>query len=412
MVRIAFIGLGAMGLPMARRIAAVDGVELATFDLRADRLDAMKGISRTAASIADAVRGADAVFTVLPADEHVVAVAEEVAAAAAGNRWLVDFSTIGPETIERVARRLKPLGTETVSVCLTRSTAAAQAGDLGLFVGGCAEVPTPLRPAFDAVASDVFMVGGLGSAKAFKIINNTVVAVLDILLCETIVLGGLASLSAEEVTTALSGPESDSWALRNHIIKYVLPDDLGPGRFSTRYMAKDVSLCLDFARAHGAPAFFGGLASAYYRGAAAHGFGEDYHMKVIRWLEAGAAVPRPVAVGRAEVLSTLVSGVASVEALVSYETLTLARLAGFTDSDAVDHLESGSAGNAGFRWWRLAPDERGPGPTIGELVEGIERVIELANRLDVPAMIFELARHRALGLAPHRRLDAALWEQR
>jgi 3-hydroxyisobutyrate dehydrogenase-like beta-hydroxyacid dehydrogenase len=109
-------------------------------------------------------------------------------------------------------------------------------------------LPEPLRDPFDAMAGDVVIVGSNASAKAFKIVNNMVVAILDILICESIVLAGLAGLPGQAVVDALEDAGVTSWVLQNHIVKYVLPDDLGPGRFSTRYMAKDVSLCNAFAR--------------------------------------------------------------------------------------------------------------------------------------------------------------------
>jgi 3-hydroxyisobutyrate dehydrogenase len=409
-MKIAFIGLGAMGLPMARNLASLDGTELSAFDVSAERLRQIEGSARLASSTADAVQGADAVFTVLPADQHVAAVAREVAAAQAGNRWFADFSTVSPATIEDVAACLTPLGTQTISVVLTRSTAAAQAGTLGLFVGGVTDLPAGLAAALNAMASDVFVVGSLGAAKAFKVINNMMVAALDIAINEAIVLGGVAGLAPQQVTDTLAGQGVGSWVLPNHIVRYVLPDDLGPGRFSTRYMAKDVALCNALARQHGIPAFFAGLASSYYRGCVAYGFGDDYHLKVIRWLEAGAAVPRKVDCDAGETLAALVSAVAAVQALVSYEAIELARLSGMAPEEAARHFENGSAGNTGLDWWRRPAGQRGPAPTLASLIDDLVPALDLAARLDVPATTFDVARHRALSVAgSHGGLHQPLW---
>ena len=409
-MKIAFIGLGAMGLPMARNLASLADTELTAFDIAADRLRQADGLARLASSTADAVQGADAVFTVLPADEHVAAVAREVAAVRAGNRWFADFSSISPATIDDVAACLAPVGTQTISVVLTRSTAAAQAGTLGLFVGGVQELPAELAAAFGAMASDVFLVGSLGAAKAIKMINNMVVAALDIAINEAIVLGGVAGLTPADVTEALAASRVSSWVLPNHIVTYVLPDDLGPGRFSTRYMAKDVALCNALARQLGCPAFFGGLAAACYRGCVAYGFGDDYHLKVIRWLEAGAAAPRTVKSDASQALRALVSGVAAVQSLVSAEAVELARLSGMAPAEAAEHFENGSAGNAALDWWRTPAPERGPAPTLGRLLDDVTPVLALAARLDVPAATFEVARHKTLSLAGRSGgLDQPLW---
>src|SRR5262245_51985498 len=108
-MKIALVGIGAMGRPIARRLAAADGVELAVFDVESARLDALDAPVRRATSVADAAADADAVFTILPADRHVEAVAGELAEVADGGLF-VDFSTIGPGTIERIAARLATRG--------------------------------------------------------------------------------------------------------------------------------------------------------------------------------------------------------------------------------------------------------------------------------------------------------------
>jgi hypothetical protein len=260
------------------------------------------------------------------------------------------------------------------------------------------------------MGSDVFLVGSLAAAKTFKIVNNMIVSVLDILICEALVLGALGGLAPETVVEALGERGASSWALHNHIAKYVLPDDLGPGRFSTRYMAKDVSLCNTFAQQQRTPAFFAGLATAYYRGSVAHGYGDDYHMKVIRWLESAAAAPRKVEADPEDLLDALVQGVSAVQYLVSYEGLELAALAGMQPADAAQHFEDGSAGNAGLDWWRS--DRSGEPPSLAQLVSGVGRTVDWAGRLDAPATIFEMARHRALSLAAGHELDRPLWQRR
>src|SRR4051794_5651389 len=159
------VGIGAMGLPIARRLAAAPGLELSVFDVESARLDALDVPARRATSVADAASDADAVFTVLPADRHVEAVADELAAVANGGLF-VDFSTIGPATIERIAARLADRGMRTISVAVTRGTAAAEVGQLALYVGAEGDVPPELGLAFDAMASEVRTVGGLGAAKA------------------------------------------------------------------------------------------------------------------------------------------------------------------------------------------------------------------------------------------------------
>ena len=389
-MKIAFVGLGAMGLPMARRLH--EDFELALFDLSASRLAEARGLGRHATSVADAARDADAVFTVLPADAHVEAVAGELESVGRAGLAFVDFSTIAPRTIERVAARLGKVGIETVSVAITRGTAAARTGELALFVGG---EPRPgLEPAFRSVATEIRRVGGLGAAKAVKIGNNIVVACIDVAICEVLVLGRKLGLTAEEIVATLEA-ESASWALRNHIVKHVLTDDLGPGGFSTTHMAKDVRLFIDLAREHGLSAPLAGIASSSYRGTIAAGFGDDYHPVVIRWLEQGAACGSETdRDGDRSQLSLLAAAVSAAQLITTRESLTVLRAAGIAPAEAAAHLESGSGENDSLS---LVRDqlERGEALPV-HLAAHLAAAIELADVVHVPVALLEAARHAAL----------------
>lgn len=408
-MRIAFIGLGAMGLPMARNLAKA-GIELMLYDLDPGRQTQASGLGQVAESFADAVADADYVFSVLPADPHVADVGAQLREHGHAGQVYVDFSTVAPATTRHVADDLASCGIATVSVALTRSTAAAEQGTLALFLGGPQEHLTGLRPAFDAVATDLLPTPSLEAAKAAKIVNNMAVAALDILACEALVLGSRLGSTSRQVLDALAAGGADSWVLGNHIERYVLPDELGPGRFSTRYMAKDVGLCGALARAADQPAFFTGLAESYYRGVQAHGHGADYHMIVIRWLERGAAIDEPVtsrspAGGATSDLTTCAKGAAAVQTLVTVEALTLAAHHGLPTAQAAEYLESGSGGRPTMRAV-LSGDHTGLGWRLDELATQIDAVCELAARMLVPATIFDVARNVARSLGARYGPDA------
>lgn len=399
-MKIALVGVGAMGLPIARRLAATPGLELSLFDVDSGRLDGLQALGRRAASVTDAARDADAIFTVLPADRHVEAVVSEVATL--GRRGLfVDFSTIAPRTIEHIASLLAKGGMETVSVAVTRGTAAAESGDLALFVGIAGELPGSLQPAFDAIASEVCLVGGLGAAKALKIANNIVLSCLDIAICEALVLGRSYGLSPGAIASQLAAQGAGSWALENHIVKFVLPDDLGPGHFSTRHMAKDVQLFVDLALEQGAPALLAGVAAACYRGTIAAGFGDDYHLVVIRWLEAGASSGQVTAASSVKkpdvrALDLICKAVVAVQILVSLDALTVVRRTNIEPGEAAAHLGRGSAANESLA--QMAAYLEGDTALLATdaLIADLTRVVELANAASVPGLMFEAARHAAL----------------
>lgn len=409
-MRIAFVGLGAMGLPMARNLAKTEGIDLVLFDVDQQRLAQAETFGKVAPSFAAAVAEADYVFSVLPADVHVRTVGGQMREHGHAGQVYVDFSTISPDTIRQVADDLAPQGIETVGVALTRSTAAAQEGTLALFLGGPAEHLAALRPAFDAMATDLLPTAGIEAAKAAKIVNNMVVAALDILTCEAFVLGARLGFTPRQVLDAMAAHGADSWALTNHIERYVLPDDLGPGRFSTRYMSKDVGLCGVLARSARQPAFFTGLAESYYRGVRAHGHGDDYHMIVIRWLEQGAAIGEPVTSlapdgGEESHLITLATAASAVTTLVTLEALTLAAYHGLPVKLAAEYMERGSGGSVAMRAV-LSGDHSALTWRFSDFADQLTALTEHAARVDVPATIFEVARHVALSLGTRFGADA------
>lgn len=401
-MRIGFIGLGAMGLPMSRNLAAADGLEVSFCDVRPEILEQVAGLGRTTTSIAELVAGVDVVFSVLPADEHLRAVAAEVRAAGRAGQAFVDFSTVHPETIAAVAAQLDEVGIETVGVALTRSTAAAQAGELALYMGGPQRWLDELSPAWGAMATETLVFAGGGAAKAMKLVNNMVVSTIDQLVCEAIVLGAKLDLEAAAVCEALAAGGADSWPLHNHIERYVLPEELGPGRFSTLYMAKDVRLCGELAASVGLPAFFAGLSLAYYRGSVAHGRGDDYHMIAIRLMEEAANLGRPATSpppGEPEpgAAAAIAAAAAATQALISLEALAIAERSGLARAEAAHGMEVGSGGNQSLR--RIVGAEPAPPDwTLGSLREDAERALALAERVQSPATMFELARQLSLSL--------------
>lgn len=416
MSRLAFVGLGAMGGRMVSHLAAADGIDLVVFDLVPERLEALKGRAELASSVADAASGADAIFSVVPADRHVRAVVDEIAKVAKPGQVYVDFSTIGPATIEQVGEQLSSLGVETIAAGMTKSIEGATHGTLSLFLGGVDTVPDALKPAFDALASDLMMVGSLGAAKAIKLVNNMVVATLDIAITEALALGEQYGIGFATVTDAMKANGADNWPLLNHIIPHVLPDDLGPGYFSTRFLIKDLRLYMEFAIQQGLAAVFAGLATAAYRGTAAHGMGDDYHMIVIRWFERGARVGDrevnsvPSGQSEADVVTALVDGVIAVQTLVSAEAIRILGRMGVSAADAAFYLESGSAGNDSLRAMVDLLQSGRPGVAPMELVQSLQGALALAAAAEVPGAVFEIARHLALGQADRYGRESDVWQ--
>jgi 3-hydroxyisobutyrate dehydrogenase len=397
-VRIAVVGLGAMGEPIARRLARLSGIELELYDVDRSRAEALGDLGRVAGSVGDATSQAEVVLTILPADAHVRAVVEEVAASARVGQVLVELSTVAPATMEMVAARLADVGVGTISVSITRGVAAAERGQLALFVSR--DEPS-LRPVLESIASELRVVDGVGAVKAVKIANNLVVACIDIAICEALVLGRRFGCSPEEVVAGLRAGGADSWCLENHIVAFVLPDDLGAGHFSTHNMAKDVELYLDLAEELDVVSALAGVAASCYRGTVAAGFAQNYHPIVIRWLEqvAGARAQPSTTRASSEVVESLARGVAAAQTIVTLEALSVLRRAGLAPGEASEHLRSGSAANASLAAAAASLDGARDGLDPRATAAALEAVRDLAREVSAPLLLLETARTEAARLA-------------
>lgn len=413
-MKLAFIGLGAIGLPIAHRLALHPDVELSIYDTRHDVLEAQAALGHVAGSVADAIVEADFVFSVLPADAHVRSVCDEIAASAVAGQVFVDFSTIAPSTIDEVAARLAGAGVQTLGGALTRSVAAAQKGELSIFVGGRAELVERLRPLLGQIATEIRVVDTAAAAKALKIVNNMVVSSLDLVICDALLIGARHGVEPSRLVDALARRGADSWPLRNHIARHLLTDDLAPGRFSTRYMAKDAALALALAQSCGEPAWFAGMVTTALRGTDAIGFGDHYHPIVMRWLELVAGQP-PVTPsppsegalsGQAQLAcQALCGGVVAQQALITLDALRLIAAEGVAMDEALDHLDAGSASNDCVRVLRDGGRTDDALSTIGD---ALAAVCALSAEVTVPAITFELGRNVALSLIARHGRGATL----
>jgi 3-hydroxyisobutyrate dehydrogenase-like beta-hydroxyacid dehydrogenase len=407
-MRLAFIGLGAIGLPIARRLALHPHLELSIYDTRPEVLEAEASLGRVAASVADAIADAEVIFTVLPADPHVRSVGEEIAAAGSRGQVLVELSTVAPSTIDVLAAQLDRAGVETLGGALMRSVAAAETGELSIFVGGRADLVEQVRPALEQMATEIRMVATAAAAKALKIVNNMVVSSLDLVICDALLVGARHGIEPGRLVDAIGRSGGESWPLRNHIEKHLLTDELAPGRFSIRYMGKDAALASRLAQDRGQPAWFAGMVNAAYRGTDALGYGNHYHPIVMRWLE-HAASSAPVTPSRSAedaltseaqaACEALSRGVVAEQALITLDALRLIAAEGVATGEALDHFDAGSASNDGMRALRSGEDVARAAPPLSALVESLDAVCTLAAEVTVPAITFELGRNLALSLA-------------
>ena len=216
--QVAFLGLGALGAPMAANLLAA-GVPLLVHNRSRERempLEALGGLrapspaaAATEASIVClCLRDDDAVRQMLLAPEGVVA-------GASPGTLVIDFSTIAPATSEALARTLAGHGLAYLDAPVTGGTEGARAGTLAVLVGGEPADLERARPLLEVVGGSINHFGAVGAGQRVKAVNQVLVAGSYAAVAEAMALGVRLGLPMPAVCEALSSGAADSWALRH-----------------------------------------------------------------------------------------------------------------------------------------------------------------------------------------------------
>jgi len=284
-----FIGLGNIGAPMCMNIVAKHPGDVIVYDMNPAALAALEGTkARRAASLAELAGAADIVFMSLPGSAQVEAVCLGAEGLAAGQRrpaTIVDLSTTTVATARSVAGRLAGLGVTFVDAPVARTAEAARRGDLSIMVGASQEVYERVEPYLRYMGSDITLCGGVGCGQVVKLVNNALVFEHTAALAEMMVLGQRAGVDPALLLDALSKGSGDSFVLRNHGRKAMLPRTFPAGGFPPEYALKDISYVSALAQDTGTSVAFVELAHRYYDAAARNGFGGRYFPTVIEVID-------------------------------------------------------------------------------------------------------------------------------
>ncbi|RKN04954.1 2-hydroxy-3-oxopropionate reductase [Streptomyces radicis] len=284
--RIAFIGLGIMGGPMAGHLVKA-GHQVTGFDLfpePVERLAAQGG--RAAASVAEAVADAEVVITMVPADPHVRAVVlgdDGVLAHAAPGTLLIDMSSITPGTSLDVAAAAARVGVRTLDAPVSGGEAGAVEAVLSIMVGGAAADFVEARPLLTALGTTVVHVGPTGAGQTVKAANQLVVAGHLQILAEALVFLRKAGVDLGSALDVLGGGLAGSTVLTRKRAAMVA-HDFTPG-FRIDLHHKDMGIVTETARALGAPLPVGSLVAQLVQAARANGDGGLDHAALLRGVE-------------------------------------------------------------------------------------------------------------------------------
>lgn len=276
-LRVAFIGLGKMGRPMALNLVDA-GFETTVYNRSPGPSEEL---GRAGAAVADspraAVKDADIVITMVADAEAVGAVLGGeggALATAQPDQIFIEMSTIGPTAVREFGEAVAQTGARMIDCPVSGSVPAATEGSLLAMIGGPADAVDRVAPVLDVLCRAQLHLGPLGSGAAMKVIVNAMIGVTNLALSEGLVLAECLGLERETAYDVLA-----SSAIASPFVQYkrdaFLEPDSAETFFSVRLLQRDLDLALSLAREAKTPLFGAAVASESLSLAAAAGFGED-----------------------------------------------------------------------------------------------------------------------------------------
>ncbi len=286
MTAVGFIGLGVMGAPMAANLVRA-GFDVVGYNLSRAKVDELvEQGGRGAASVAEAVRDADIVVTMLPDSpdvEDVVLGADGVLANAKAGLLLIDMSTIEPATSSRVAEKAGESGVRVLDAPVSGGEQGAVEASLSIMVGGDAADFATAQPLFDAVGKTVVHVGPHGAGQTVKAANQLIVAGTIELVAEALVFLEAQGVDTEAAVRVLAGGLAGNRILDRKATT-MLAREFEPG-FRVDLHHKDMGIVLASARAAGVVIPLGALVAQLMAASRAQGDGDLDHSALLRVVE-------------------------------------------------------------------------------------------------------------------------------
>jgi 3-hydroxyisobutyrate dehydrogenase-like beta-hydroxyacid dehydrogenase len=287
-----FIGLGVMGEPMCTNLAQKAKRPVYASDLRKEPMQRLRSLGITACgSIEEVAEKADLVFLSLPGGREV----EQVCGALIERSRrrvtiIVDCSTSPVRLTREIAARCEASGIAYADAPVARTRAAAQQGTLSIMVGATPELFARIRPFLDCMGTDVTLCGSMGCGQVVKLLNNMVLFEIGSALAEALAIGRRSGVDESLLLETLSKGSSDSFALRNHGMKSMLPRYFPVDAFGTDYARKDLAYALELARDAGVEAAGAQVVERRLDAASARGFRRNYWPVILNVVDPDASV--------------------------------------------------------------------------------------------------------------------------
>ena len=284
-----FIGLGVMGEPMCRNLIAAGKWRVVAYDRLPEPLTRLQELgAETAPSARTLVANVDMVITCLPGGREVrdlLLGSEKLIDQLRDDQILVDMSTSPPSLMRDLASAARLQGAHFADAPIARTREAASDGTLAIMVGAEEAVFEAIRPVLSVMGSDIMHCGAPGAGQVIKIMNNMVLFQTVQALSEAITLAEGAGVDGKTLFETMTKGSGDSFALRNHAMKSLLPEIYPEKAFAVDYAAKDLAYALDMAAEQGVDAPGAANMARQFDEAIAQGYGNSYFPVVRRLLK-------------------------------------------------------------------------------------------------------------------------------
>jgi 3-hydroxyisobutyrate dehydrogenase len=298
-MKIAFIGLGHMGAPMARNLLKA-GHSLVVFDVVQKNLDALTAAGATGAATAgQAAAQGDLVITMLPSSPHVKAVYLGKDGVLTGVRHgisLIDSSTIDPHTAREVAGIAADSGNPMADAPVSGGTGGAEAGTLTFMVGAQPDLFERIKPVLAHMGKNVVHCGAAGTGQVAKICNNMLLGISMIGVAEAMNLGTALGIDPKVLAGIINTSSGRCWSSDTYnpypgVMENVPAARGYTGGFGTDLMLKDLGLATDAARQVKQSVVMGAAAQQLYQLWSGHGAGGQDFSSIINLVKKSGALP-------------------------------------------------------------------------------------------------------------------------
>jgi hypothetical protein len=255
------------------------------FDLRSDPLERLAEHGVKAASLSEIAAACDLILLSLPDGRAVSSVIDQLEPHLRRGQCVIDTSTSSVDMTRQIGARLAAKGILYADAPVARTREAASRGELSIMVGATEATFALIKPILETMGTDVTHCGPIGCGQVVKILNNMLVFQHCAALAEAIAIGRRNGVPPEILLPTMAMGSGDSFVLRNHGLKAMLPGVFPERAFSTRYAIKDLSYALEMAEAAGLDVAAARLTMARLRQTEAAGYGDQYHPVVVKVID-------------------------------------------------------------------------------------------------------------------------------